>query len=89
MVDENVVLIDKIPNDGLDALWDRAGGQRYFFVPCVDALGAKKIIEARGWAGAKKSPIVRVGIYRGMWGVLCERRNAYQKLPKVKDFLDF
>ena len=64
--------------------WERLQPGECFFVPCLDELEAKKIGLARGYYPQKNAPVAKVGIYRGMWGVLFYREPSDKRVNPLK-----
>lgn len=68
----------------LEATWATLKPGECFFVPCLDELQAKKIGLARGYYPRKNAPVAKVGIYRGMWGVLFFRESRTENANSLK-----
>ena len=44
-----------------------------FFVPCLDEISDGKNWRAMGYVGGKMPPLTKIGVYKGMFGILCFR----------------
>lgn len=64
----------KLSEKSVQAQWEALDDGECFFVPSLDAEGAKKILLSMGYVPRKNAPEAIVGSYRGMWGVFCFRR---------------
>ena len=76
-----------LPKDfetALTAAWERLKPEECFFVPCLDELEAKKIGLLKGYYSQKNAPVAKVGIYKGMWGVLFYREPSDKRFNPLK-----
>lgn len=65
-----------LPLEAIKVAWETLPDGHCFFVPCIDTIRAQKIVQPMGYEVGKKPPVVREGIYRGRWGLLCSRSRS-------------
>jgi hypothetical protein len=68
----------------LEKAWKALQPGECFFVPCLDELEAKKIGLLKGYYSQKNAPAAKVGIYRGVWGVLFFREPTNRRTNPLK-----
>lgn len=56
--------------------WKLLENGQFFFVPSLDAVGDRKKALSLGYVQGKNAPEVKVGIYKGMHGLLCFRKKS-------------
>lgn len=74
----------KVSLHDVSRAWEVVRDGECFFVPLQDTdSGVKKVLEM-SYYPRKKPPVAVVGIYRGLWGVLCYRSEVKSAQQKKK-----
>jgi hypothetical protein len=69
--------------------WEALNNGESFFVPSLDPHTAKKNLVLEGYVPRKNAPEARVGIFRGMSGVLCYRPLVSRREKRKTEMQDW
>ena len=56
--------------------WPTLKDGEFFFVPCLDAIKAKNFWLPLGYEAGKNAPVAKIGVFRGMFGVMFYRQRV-------------
>jgi hypothetical protein len=79
-----IVEFPKVSMKDVSRAWETVRDGECFFVPLQDTDSGVEKVLSMSYHPRKKPPVAVVGIYRGLWGVLCYRSAAKSAQQRMK-----
>lgn len=69
----------------IKARWQATRDGQAFFIPCINPEEDIPLILALGYVPGRNPPEAKPGMYRGLWGVLCFRKNGRFSAARLRN----